>query len=673
MQKKLSYIYLLVFCLIVSISKSQENETPVRFNKVIDSLNAEFLLANDTNKVIILTRISRKHAVNNPQMAESIADSALRLAKKIEYKNGLARCYQALANAENTIGKYDFAITNLLKAVDVYTELKDKKGLVSVYNTLANAYLGLKSFDKAFTNYNNANLLAKKEPIDKHMAAVTSIGIANVLVEKKEYKKAINYFLEAEKDFLNDDKPLLAAYARGMIGEAYLRTSNLVEAEKNILIAIPVFEKNNDEYALGLNYSNLGNIFYKKKELEKAIRYFNMSLKLGIKRKAWDNIQENALILSEVYEKNKNLPEALASYKMYTQYKDSVINKDRNKAIAEAESKYESEKKEQQLKLKNSELEKSNLKVNQRNNLIYLFASVMVVFIVLLFLVYKQYSQKKKANFLLVNKNEQIEKQKTLIEEKNKDITDSINYAKHIQQAIIPSQNKVKQFLPNSFVIYKPKDVVSGDFYLVEELDNVIYVAVVDCTGHGVPGAMLSVFANSSIKNIISTNKYKTNPGGILTELCLHFKNNLRSHNSNISINDGVDISLCCIHKNLGKMYFAGAKNNMVQIIANQEVKIYSANRYGISGANSEQQLTYNNHEIDLFQKCRYYLSTDGFADQFGGPKAKKFKFKQLLKLLKEYSNLNFYEQADNLINDFYVWKGNLEQIDDVTVIGFEV
>ena len=665
MNKKIALILVIIFCINVSFFKSQ--------NRVLDSLDAIFLMSNDTNKVLILSKISRLISSNNPQKAEIIADSALKFSEKINYLNGIAHSYDALANAQNTIGKYDEAIINLLKAVDVYIELQNKKGLTTTYNTLGNAYMGLKSFNKAYTNYNNAHLLAKKIPEDKNMIAITNYGLANVLLEQKDYSKAINYFIDAEKEFINRNATLQAAYARSMIGEAYYRNGNLTDAEKNTLKAILVFEKFNDEYALGLNYYNLGLIEDKKNNLKKAITYFNISLKLSIKRKAWDNIQENALKLSNVYEKNKNLTEALELYKLFSQYKDSVINKDRNKAIANAESKFESEKKEQQLKLKNVELQTSQLKVNQRNNLIYVFLIVLFIFIILLFLVYKQFSQKKKANFLLTYKNIEIEKQKTLIEEKNKAITDSINYAKHIQQAIIPSHKKVKQNLPNSFVIFKPKDVVSGDFYLIEEIDSVIYLAVVDCTGHGVPGAMLSVFADSSIKNIINTNNYKTNPAGILSELCLHFKNNLKSYNTTYTINDGVDISICTINKNTNTLYFAGAKNNLLQINKKNELTEHAANRFGISGSNEESQLLFTNHKIDIEKDTKFYLSTDGFADQFGGPKGKKFKQKQLNTSLINYSNLDFYEQADNLINDFYLWKGSLEQIDDVTLIGFKI
>ena len=270
------------------------------------------------------------------------------------------------------------------------------------------------------------------------------------------------------------------------------------------------------------------------------------------------------------------------------------------------------------------------------------------------FFVYKQFNEKKKANVLLTNKNEEIEKQKSIIEEKNKDITDSINYSKHIQQAIIPSIQKVRHFLPNSFVIFKPKDIVSGDFYLVEEIVGLIYLAVVDCTGHGVPGAMLSVFANSTIKNTIASNDYRDNPAAILSDLCFQFKSNLQSHNTAITINDGVDMSMCIIDKKLNKIYFAGAKNGLLQLHNNELIE-FAADRWGISGSNTKQQLFFTNHVIDVVKGDKFYMGTDGFIDQFGGPKGKKFKQKQLKELVVNYSGLSYDKQADHLLNDFTV------------------
>ncbi|MGZ4043594.1 MAG: tetratricopeptide repeat protein, partial [Bacteroidia bacterium] len=544
--------------------------------------------------------------------------------------------------------------------------------VTNTYNSLANAYMGLDNDDKAYEYFLKAYNMASEEPKNEHMIAVASVGVGNMLLEKNKFKEAIDYYKKSEEYFRKKNIPNYEAMCVTMIGETYTKDSNYVEAEKYFLKSLPIFRSSNDDYGLAINLANLGGIEVHKKEYKKAEAFYTEALQINIHRKAWDNIQNTALNLAKVQELLGKTKEALGNYKIYTQYKDSVINVERNKAVAEAESKYESEKKEQQLQLKNSELEKSHLKVTQRNNLIYVFAMAMCVFIILLFFVYKQFREKKKANVLLTNKNEEIEKQKSIIEEKNKDITDSINYSKHIQQAIIPSFKKVREHLPNSFVIFKPKDIVSGDFYLVENIEGLIYLAVVDCTGHGVPGAMLSVFANSSIKNIISSNQHRNDPAGVLTELCKHFKANLQSHKTTLTISDGVDMSLCIIDKRERKLFFAGAKNGLLQI-HNGQLMEYAANRWGISGNNETEHLVFTNHEIKISQGDKFYLSTDGFIDQFGGPKGKKFKQKQLKDLVVNYSNLEFDLQADNLINDFTLWKGMLEQIDDVTLIGFEI
>jgi serine phosphatase RsbU (regulator of sigma subunit) len=199
-----------------------------------------------------------------------------------------------------------------------------------------------------------------------------------------------------------------------------------------------------------------------------------------------------------------------------------------------------------------------------------------------------------------------------------------------------------------------------------------VIIAVADCTGHGVPGAMLSVFANSTIKNINATDHYRNDPAGVLSELCVQFKNNLQSHKTTLTISDGVDMSLCIIDRPNRKLFFAGAKNGLLQVRGGQLIE-HMANRWGISGNNTEEHLVFTNHEVNVEAGDKFYLSTDGFIDQFGGPKGKKFKQKQLKDLVVNYSTLSFDVQADNLINDFVLWKGILEQIDDVTLVGFEI
>jgi tetratricopeptide (TPR) repeat protein len=623
-------------------------------------------------KVQILCSVSRFYEGNDPDKALSLADSALTIAQRINYKIGIGGAYGSVGSCLCTAGKYDESIQTHLKALKIFEELKSRRHITNTYNSLANAYMGLKNNDKAYEYFLKAYNIARGTPGNEFMVAVTSVGVGNMLLEKGQPKDAVKYFREAEKYFHDMKITNYEAMAATMIGETYQRDSNFVEAEKAYIKVVDMFRKSHDDYGLALNLENLGVVEMHKKNYSKAAEYFREAMELNFKRKAWDNIQNSAKNLADAWEHQNNPMEALKTYKIFMQYKDSVINTERNKAVAEAESKYENEKKEQQLQLQKSELEKTQLKVEQKNVLIYIFAGAVLIFLVLLFFVYKQYNEKKKANLLLINKNEEIERQKSLIEEKNKDITDSINYSRHIQQAIIPSLQKVRMFLPNSFVIFKPKDIVSGDFYLIEEVVGLIYLAVVDCTGHGVPGAMLSVFANSTIKNTIANNEFRDNPAAVLSDLCFQFKTNLQSHHTAISINDGVDMGLCIIDKKNQRITFAGAKNGLL-MLRNNELVEFTADRWGISGSNRGEQMFFTNHVVDMLPGDKFYLGTDGFADQFGGPKGKKFKQKQLKDLLVNYGNMELEKQADQLAHDFDLWRGILEQIDDVTLIGFEV
>jgi serine phosphatase RsbU (regulator of sigma subunit)/predicted negative regulator of RcsB-dependent stress response len=643
-------------------------------NKKMDSLRTVFSSANDTSKVQILCQFSKFYTPNNPDTGEVLANKALDLSKKINYQYGTALAYSTLGSALTTKSKYDEAIQTLLTSLNIYEKIKNKKGIAYVCNTIANAYLGLENNAKAYEFYLKCFNVSNQQPANPHMVTVASFGLGSVLITQNRSEEAINYFEKAVEGFNKDGNKAYAAMAMTMIGEAYVNDSDYVAAEKYFLHAMPKFEEENDEYAIAINCTNLGSIELHKKNYAKAFAYFDRALKLNLKREAWDNIKNNALKLSELMETQNKSSEALKYYKMYVQYKDSVINIERNKALANAESKYNAEKKEQQLILKNLELEKSQSEVKQRNTLIYIFIGALLIFVVLLFVVYRLYRQKRKTNIVLNRqfseiklKTTQIEEQKNIIEEKNKDIMDSINYSKHIQQAILPSENLIQKALPNSFFIYKPKDIISGDFYFIENTPERVYFAVVDCTGHGVPGALLSVFSQNTLKKIISTKKGM--PHEILTEICQEFKANLTSdNNESLSINDGMDIALACLDKKDNKLYFSGAKNPLL-LMRNSEMHELKADRWSISGRNEDQQLKFTHHELELKKGDKIYMFSDGFADQFGGPKGKKYKYKQIKELIMEASKMVLSEQKKFIESSFNSWKGNLEQLDDVTLI----
>ncbi|UKN01294.1 SpoIIE family protein phosphatase [Paracrocinitomix mangrovi] len=261
-------------------------------------------------------------------------------------------------------------------------------------------------------------------------------------------------------------------------------------------------------------------------------------------------------------------------------------------------------------------------------------------------------------------RTEEIRIQKIEIETQHEEIKDSITYAKRIQEAILPPTSLVNKCLPDSFILYKPKDVVAGDFYWLEEIDDYIMFAAADCTGHGVPGAMVSVVCHNALSRSVKEFGLRT-PGDILDktrDLVID-----RFETGKQEVNDGMDIGLCVFNKKTRKLYFSGA-NNGIYLIRNNEL-------YETKGDNQpigkfHRQTPFNTHEIELIKNDIFYLYTDGFADQFGGEKGKKLKSSFFKKLLIEKHQKAFKDQYKDLDNAFEEWKGNYEQVDDVCVIG---
>ncbi len=291
----------------------------------------------------------------------------------------------------------------------------------------------------------------------------------------------------------------------------------------------------------------------------------------------------------------------------------------------------------------------------------------------LIVIVFRSYNQKRKANAI-------ISKQKELVEHKNKEILDSINYAKYIQNALLPSESIIKELPFGCFILFKPKDIVSGDFYWIhqnlntEQKLNETYIAAVDCTGHGVPGALVSVVGNNGLNRCVKEFGIQ-NTGEILDKLSDLVEETFEK--SENELKDGMDISLLkvsyldsTIDNSEKKVYvqWSGANNPLWLIRKNASaIEEIKADKQPVGKFSDRQKFT--SHNFSLEKGDKLYLFTDGYADQFGGPKGKKFKYKQLEELLLITNQLTLSEQKEVLENSFYDWKGSLEQVDDVCLI----
>lgn len=256
-----------------------------------------------------------------------------------------------------------------------------------------------------------------------------------------------------------------------------------------------------------------------------------------------------------------------------------------------------------------------------------------------------------------------------IIREKNKDITDSINYAKKIQQAILPSEELLRSSCPDSFVLYKPKDIISGDFYWYMPVDKYLIFACGDCTGHGVPGALMSMIG-SNMLTLIVNDKEITSPDAALLELDSRMRKALKQDEEPES-KDGMDIALCALQKEKKILHFAGA-NRPLAVVRDKELVEYAPSKFPIGGQlNTEKK--FKDNKIQLEKGNCIYLFTDGITDQFGGPKGKKFMKKKFYSLLTEIHHLPMTEQKEKMLKAFEVWKGSLEQVDDVLVMGIRI
>ena len=257
------------------------------------------------------------------------------------------------------------------------------------------------------------------------------------------------------------------------------------------------------------------------------------------------------------------------------------------------------------------------------------------------------------------------------MEEVNKNMTDSINYAKLIQEAMLPEKAVLTNYFPNSLIIYRPKDIVSGDFYWFVERDNKLLIAVADCTGHGVPGALMSMIGYSLLNEIVNVKKI-TSPSEILTKLNKGLRRALKQNKTGNQRCDGMDIGLCSIDRQNKTIEFSGANRHLIYF-RDRELDLVKGNKNGIGGLYTDSVLQFTTHTISYDENDVIYMCTDGYADQFGGARGKRMMTKSLFRILEKSLSFGILDQEDLLNHWLDKWKGNYEQTDDILLVGIQL
>jgi serine phosphatase RsbU (regulator of sigma subunit)/Tfp pilus assembly protein PilF len=585
--------------------------------------------------------------------------------EKKSYAEYLSFAYNSLGLIYTNHGNYSKALEFSLKSLNIDEGLDYKQGVASSYNNIGNIYADQENDIKAMEYYQKCYEL-RKELGDRKELSSSLNNIGNIYANKENYEKAMEFYfksLEIDTEF-NDEEGMVIALHN--IGNIYESQGNIVETMKFFEKALILAKKLKMKSTISGILSDMGGVALDKKEYKKAIALNVEALAIAQKIGAIYETQDAAELLYESYKLKGDADKALKMHELYIATKDSIKSEENQKEIIRQEFKLSYEKQ----KVLDDATHDKQMAISaeqEKKQKVIIYAVVGGLGLVILFsiFIFNRLQVTRKQKVLIETQKNEVEHQKIIIEESHKEITDSIAYAKRIQSAILPPDKLVKEYLKESFILYKPKDVVAGDFYWMEHKENNVLFAAADCTGHGVPGAMVSVVCNNALNR--SVREYNlSDPGKILDktrEIVIQ-----EFEKSDEEVKDGMDIALCSLEGNILK--YAGA-HNPLWIIRNGEIIETKANKEPIG--QFDNPTPYTTHDFELQKGDSVYIFSDGYVDQFGGEKGKKFKSNSFKSLLLEIQNSSMSEQKQLIDTAFEEWKGGLEQIDDVCVIGVRV
>lgn len=581
----------------------------------------------------------------------------VKMKEALKDKKGVSSGYINIGNIYETQGNYTLALEYQLKALKLREELKDKVGMSMAYNNMGNVFRQMGKTEEAFSYYRKA-LKINEELNDQNGIANAYNNIGLIYFNKKDLKAALENYLKAlrARELVDDQLGIGIAYNN--IGSVYLNQRKMDKAlfyqQKSLDIHRRISNKQGQVQAL----QGLGELYDATGNWKEALHAYDEMLRIAKDlnyKEAFANAYQN---MASLYMKQKDFKKALDYTKLFYAVKDSILNKDNFKQVSELNTRYETGKKEKEILLLTKDQEIKNKIIKQQQ----LVRWGLIVGIILLFIsvysIYRRYRFKQEANTLL-------NKQKQEIQQKNQLITDSIDYARTIQDAAFPTKSKIHRVFPESFLLYRPKAIVSGDFYWIGEKNGERICITADSTGHGVPGAFMSLLGYNMLENTIKKTSYII-PAEVLNELNGEIVKSF-SGKAESGIHHGMDMSMLTINTKTNQLQFAGAHNSLY-IVRNKGLIELKADRMGIGTINRHG---FTNQQFDLLKGDMLYLFTDGFPDQIGGPNRKKFYYKPFKELLISLSGLSLSLQQEKLEEAHHQWlHGKWEQTDDILIIG---
>lgn len=656
----------------------------------------------DTARVNLLIDICDSIFRVNPDEAIRYGTQALELAGKIKFLKGEAYALKYIGMGYFEQGEYEKTFGYFQRALEIFETIKNKKGIANMLSNIGVAYNNQGNDPRALELYLRS--LNISEEINDSLRVVTALINIGLIYSKNEstQDKAQDYYLRAlrisEKlgyqiaigtvtvnlgELLfsrGDDLDALSYFERSLkayqkahagnipytlinIGKIYAKRKDFKNAVKYQEEALSIAQQTNSKLEEGQALLGLANTWLEKGDTQNALRYFKLSEQITNEIGANYERRETFEGLARTYAIRKDFINAYRYKSMESTVKDTLLSETRQKQLNQLQFQHGMDN-----MLKENEALKNDARLKEARNrmlslvLVLLFLGIICTSAFLIVLT-RTIKQKKKVNAELVGKNALITLQKQAI-------TDSILYAKRIQNAILPPPELISNILPESVIIFRPRDIVSGDFYWVtKSCERVICIAA-DCTGHGVPGALMSMLGISFLNEIISRNP-RINAAEMLGEMRKYVVKSLRQNQNIGETKDGMDVALLIFNEKMTSVEYAGA-NNPLFLIRDGHIMEYKSNKMPI-GIHLNVAQAFSSEEIEINKGDMLYIFSDGYVDQFGGPNGKKFMIKNLKKLLVEIHNEDLEMQKMIIENTLDKWMGKLDQVDDILLMGIRV
>ncbi len=626
---------------------------------------------DDSTRIYYLNKISNIFQRNDFLVAMDYAHKALEIAEKNNDVKGKVSSYNNIGDAYWYHSDYITAQKYYYKAYKINDSIKDQAGIAeSLYNIgwiivmqqknvkeIGYLYRSLAIYEELKDNESTAGMMNTLSQFYSEQYGIT---------KKKEFYDSSMHYLNKVIELIKNGKE----FEPGAYEAFYGGLADLMSLSGDFASAKFYMEKKlkrdlkiGDSLAYYNNLDDMAGIEFNLGNTEKAIEIAKSVYEFADRKNYKELVMAASGHLNHFYYSKKDLTTAYDYFNTYVVLKDSMNRQLFSTNLTDIQSGFELDKREASIKQLKQANEIQELKAKQNNFILLGVGVVLLIIITIAYLLYKQNRQKNAANLLLKEQN-------AIITQKKQEIEHSIQYAKGIQNALLPSITEIKNVFPEGFIYYLPKDVVSGDFYWFHKLGDHFYLIAADCTGHGVPGALMSIVSMDKITQAIFEKKI-TEPRDILQFLNVEIKNSLKQHDDQTKQRDGLDLALIRVNIKTNSLDFAAA-NRPLYIVSDDKLQEYKSDKVAIAGFTPDDHV-FKQTNIQLKKGDRLYLSTDGFADQFGGEQSKKFMTKNFKALLESLPSGDMNEQEKQLINSHLTWKGVYEQVDDILVIGIKI